>query len=85
MISFLTGGEKEVRAWTITKGTLGPQAAAVIHTDFEKNYIKADVIPYPAFVDANGWVKAREQGKVQIVGKDYEMKDGDVVEFKVGV
>jgi ribosome-binding ATPase YchF (GTP1/OBG family) len=85
LISFLTAGEKEVRAWTITKGTLAPQAAGVIHTDFEKHFIKADVIPYQDFVDAAGWVKARESGKVQIVGKDYVMKDGEVVEFKVGV
>lgn len=85
LISFLTAGEKEVRAWTIDRGTLAPQAAATIHTDFEKHFIKADVIPYPDFVTANGWVKAREQGKVLSMGRDYEMKDGDVVEFKVGV
>lgn len=85
LISFLTAGEKEVRAWTITKGTLAPQAAGVIHTDFEKHFIKADVIPYPQFVEAGGWVKAREKGLVQIVGKDYVMVDGEVVEFKVGV
>jgi len=85
LISFLTAGEKEVRAWTITKGNLAPQAAGVIHTDFEKHFIKADVIPYQQFVDARGWVKAREKGLVQIVGKDYVMKDGEVVEFKVGV
>jgi len=83
LISFLTAGEIEARAWTITKGTLAPQAAGVIHTDFEKHFIKADVIPYQKFVDAGGWVKAREQGLVQTVGKDYEMKDGEVVEFKV--
>lgn len=85
LISFLTAGEKEVRAWTITKGTLAPQAAGVIHTDFEKHFIKADVIPYQKFVDAPGWVKAREKGLVQITGKDYVMIDGEVVEFKVGV
>jgi len=85
LISFLTAGEKEVRAWTVPKGTLAPQAAAVIHTDFEKHFIKADVIPYKEFIDAPGWVKAREKGLVQIVGKDYVMKDGEVVEFKVGV
>lgn len=83
LISFLTAGEKEVRAWTIQKGTLAPQAAAVIHTDFEKHFIKADVIPYSEFVAAGGWVKAREQGKVHSVGRDYVMRDGDVVEFKV--
>lgn len=85
LISFLTAGEKEVRAWTITRGTLAPQAAAVIHTDFEKHFIKADIVPYPVFVETHGWVKARELGKVQIVGRDHEMHDGDVVEFKVGI
>lgn len=85
LISFLTAGEKEVRAWTITKGTLAPQAAAVIHTDFEKNFIKADIASYNDFITLGGWVKCRESGKVQIVGRDHEMKDGDVVEFKVGV
>ena len=85
LISFLTAGELEARAWTITRGTLAPQAAGVIHTDFEKKFIKADIIPYPEFVSASGWVKAREQGKVQSMGRDYVMKDGDVVEFKLGV
>ena len=85
LISFLTAGVIEARAWTIKKGTLAPQAAGVIHTDFEKKFIKADVIPYQKFVEANGWVKAREQGLVQTVGKDYEMREGEVVEFKIGV
>lgn len=85
LISFLTAGEIEARAWTIKKGTLAPQAAGVIHTDFEKHFIKADVIPYQKFVEEGGWVKTREQGLVQTVGRDYEMKDGEVVEFKVGV
>ncbi len=85
LISYLTAGEKEVRAWTITKGTLAPQAAGVIHTDFEKHFIKADIVPYHDFVDVNGWTKARELGKVQTVGKDYVMEDGEVVEFKVGI
>lgn len=85
LISFLTAGTLEARAWTIQKGALAPQAAGVIHTDFEKHFIKADIIPYPQFVQSPGWVVGREQGKVQTVGKDYVMKDGDVVEFKVGV
>jgi len=85
LISFLTAGTLEARAWTIQKGTFAPQAAAVIHTDFEKHFIKADVISYDDFVKVNGWVAAREQGKVQTVGKDYQMKDGEVVEFKIGV
>jgi small GTP-binding protein len=84
LISFLTAGEKEARAWTITKGTLAPQAAGTIHTDFEKKFIKADVATYEDFVSCNGWTGSREKGKVQICGKDHEMKDGDVVEFKIG-
>jgi len=83
LISFLTAGEIEARAWTIKKGTLAPQSAGVIHSDFEKHFIKADVIPYDKFVEIGGWTKAREQGLVQTVGKDYQMKDGEVVEFKV--
>lgn len=85
LMSFLTAGEKEVRAWTITRGTRAPQAAAEIHTDFEKHFIKADIVPYQTFVDCNGWVKARELGKVVSAGKEYVMQEGDVVEFKVGV
>lgn len=85
LISFLTAGEKEARAWTILKGSKAPQAAGVIHTDFEKHFIKADIVPYQSFVDFGGWAKAREAGKVTLAGKDYVMKDGDIVEFKVGV
>jgi hypothetical protein len=84
LISFLTAGELEARAWTIRKGTLAPQAAGVIHTDFEKKFIKADVVSYDNFVKNEGWVKAREVGQVASCGRDYVMKDGDVVEFKVG-
>jgi len=84
LISFLTAGTIEARAWTIKKGWLAPQAAGTIHTDFEKKFIKADVIPYQKFVDAPGWTKAREQGLVQTTGRDYEMKEGEVVEFKIG-
>ncbi len=85
LISFLTAGEKEVRAWTIKSGALAPQAAGVIHTDFEKHFIKADVVPFPLFVELGGWVKCRDAGKVTLAGKDYVMKDGDVVDFKVGI
>ncbi len=85
LISFLTAGKIEVRAWTIQKGTMAPQAAAVIHTDFEKHFIKAEVATFQTFVDFGGWVKAREAGKVTLGGKDYVMKDGDVVDFKVNV
>ncbi|MEK7597314.1 MAG: redox-regulated ATPase YchF [Patescibacteria group bacterium] len=84
LISFLTAGVIEVKAWTIKKGWLAPQAAGTIHTDFEKKFIKADVIPYQKFIEAPGWTAAREKGLVQTTGKDYEMKDGEVVEFKIG-
>lgn len=81
LISFLTCGVKEVRAWTIEKDTLAPQAAGVIHTDFEKKFIRADVVSFDEF---EGWKKARETGNVRSEGKEYVMKDGDVVEFKIG-
>jgi len=84
LISFLTAGTLEARAWTIKKGELAPQAAGTIHTDFTKKFIKADICSYPDFVSSNGWVGAREIGKVVSAGKDYMMKDGDVVEFKIG-
>ncbi len=84
LISFLTAGEIEARAWTIKKGWLAPQAAGTIHTDFEKKFIKADIVPYQKFVEVGGWTKARETGLVQTVGKDYVMHDDEVVEFKIG-
>jgi ribosome-binding ATPase YchF (GTP1/OBG family) len=83
--TFLTAGEKEVRAWTIRKGTKAPQAAGVIHGDFEKHFIKADCISFDEFVAVGGWAKARPVGKVRMEGREYVMRDGDVVEFKVGV
>ncbi len=85
LMTFLTAGEIEARAWTIKNGTKAPQAAGVIHTDFEKNFIKADVVNWEDFVKAGGWVGAREAGKVRLEGRDYVMQEGDVVEFKVGV
>jgi GTP-binding protein YchF len=84
LISFLTTGVSESRAWTITRGTKAPQAAGVIHTDFEKKFIKAKVCAYDEFVANNGWKEAAEKGRVRFEGKEYEMKDGDVVEFMVG-
>lgn len=84
LISFLTAGEKEVRAWTIRAGTKAPQAAAVIHTDFEKNFIRAQVVEYEKLVEAGSYAAAKQTGSVRIEGKDYEMRDGDVVEFLIG-
>ena len=85
LISFLTTGVKESRAWTIVCGMKAPQAAGVIHTDFEKKFIKADCVAFEDFVSVKGWKGAREQGKVRQEGREYVMRDGDVVEFKVGV
>ena len=84
LITFLTSGEMETRAWTIVKGTKAPQAAGVIHTDFEKNFIRVEVTNWKDFVEYGGEAKCREQGLVCIEGKDYVMKDGDVCYFRVG-
>jgi len=84
LISFLTAGEKEVRAWTIKKGTDAQHAAGEIHTDFIKHFIKAEVVSYGDFVAYKGWKGSREAGKARQEGKDYIMHDGDVVEFRIG-
>ncbi len=84
LMSFLTAGELEARAWTVKKGSKAPQAAAVIHTDFEKKFIKARVVGYADFVDCSGWKGAAEAGKVRLEGKEYIMQEGDVVEFMIG-
>ena len=85
LISYLTAGEKETRAWTIVKGTKAPQAAGKIHTDFEKGFIRAEVVEWQTLLDCGGLVGAREKGKVRSEGKDYVMKDGDVVLFRFNV
>jgi len=84
LITFLTAGEKEVRAWTIKNGWTAPLAAGVIHSDFEKKFIKADCVEFEKFVEAGGWKDAREKGFVRIEGRDYIVADGDVIEFKIG-
>lgn len=84
-ISFLTAGEKEVRAWTILKGSKAPQAAGKIHTDFEKGFIKAEVVPYETLVEYGNYQAAKEAGKVRIEGKDYVVQDGDVMLFRFNV
>ncbi len=81
LISFLTAGEKESRAWTITKGTKAPQAAGKIHSDFERGFIRADVVNWEVLLNLGSLVAAKEKGKVRSEGKDYVMQDGDVVEF----
>jgi ribosome-binding ATPase len=83
--TYFTAGEKEVRAWTITRGTLAPQAAGVIHTDFEKGFIKAEVIHYPDFIALGSWAACREAGKIGIEGKGYEVQDGDIMLFRFNV
>jgi hypothetical protein len=84
LISFLTAGEKEVRAWTIGKGANAVEAAGEIHTDFTKKFIKAEVVSFADFVKYGGWKVAREKGKTRFEGKNYVVRDGDVVEFKIG-
>lgn len=84
LISFLTAGPKEVRAWTIRKGSSAPQAAGEIHTDFMKKFIKAEVVSYEYYVTVGGRKKARELGKARLEGKEYIVQDGDVIEFKIG-
>ncbi len=80
--SYFTSGPKETRGWTIRIGDTAPQAAGVIHTDFENGFIKAEVVSYDDFVAGNGWAGAKDAGKVRLEGKDYVMQDGDVVVFR---
>ncbi len=83
--TYLTAGPKEARAWTIRQGWKAPQAAGVIHTDFEKGFIKAEVVSFSDLDKAGGMAEAKAQGKVRMEGKDYVMQDGDVVEFRFNV
>lgn len=85
LITYFTTGEQETRAWTITKGTKAPQAAGVIHTDFAKGFIRAETVSYDAFVQGNGWHGAREAGALRQEGKEYIVKDGDIMLFKFNV
>ncbi len=85
LISFLTAGPTEVRAWTITKGTKAPQAAGKIHTDFEKGFIRAEVVAFDDLVAHGGMTGAKEKGLVRLEGKEYVMNDGDVVVFRFNV
>ena len=85
LISFLTAGETEVRAWTIKKGTKAPQAAGKIHSDFERGFIRAEIVAYEDLIRAGSYSAAREQGLVRSEGKDYVMQDGDVTLFRFNV
>ena len=85
LISYLTAGEKEVRAWTIENGTKAPQAAGKIHTDFEKGFIRAEIVSYDDLVTCGGFNQAKEKGKVRSEGKEYVFRDGDVALFRFNV
>ena len=86
LISYLTAGKPEVRAWTIRKGTKAPQAAGKIHTDFEKGFIRAEVVSFDDFMACGGsMAAAKEKGVVRLEGKDYVMQDGDIVLFRFNV
>ncbi|MDE7336730.1 MAG: redox-regulated ATPase YchF [Clostridia bacterium] len=85
LISYLTAGEKETRAWTITKGTKAPQAAGKIHSDFEKGFIRAEIVDWQVLLECGSYVAAKEKGKVRSEGKEYVIKDGDVVLFRFNV
>jgi len=84
LISFLTTGEDETRAWTITHGMKAPQAAGVIHTDFEHRFIRAETIAWDKLLEAGGWNEAKQRGWLRVEGKEYVMQDGDVVEIRHG-
>ena len=85
LITYFTAGVKEVRAWTIPAGTRAPGAAGVIHTDFEKGFIRAEVIGYDDFVAAGGEAGAKEKGLMRLEGKEYVVRDGDVMHFRFNV
>jgi hypothetical protein len=82
LITYFTAGPKEARAWTVTHGTRAPQAAGVIHTDFEKGFIRAETIAYPDYVTLKGEAGARDAGRLRLEGKDYVVQDGDVLHFR---
>jgi ribosome-binding ATPase len=82
LVTFFTAGPKEARAWTVTSGTRAPEAAGVIHTDFEKGFIRAETIAYEDYVALNGEGGARDNGRLRLEGKDYIVADGDVLHFR---
>jgi len=83
--TYFTAGEKEVRAWTIPIGASAPQAAGVIHTDFEKGFIRAEVISFDDLINYGSELKVKEAGKIKVEGKDYILKEGDVLHFRFNV
>ncbi len=84
LVSFFTTGEDETRAWTIKRGAKAPEAAGTIHTDFEKNFIRAEVVSYGKFLEANGWNQAKQKGWICLEGKEYVVQDGDIVVIRHG-
>ena len=82
LITFLTTGTDETRAWTLKKGKKAPQAGGVIHSDFESRFIRADVINWQELINSGGLSKAREKGLIRLEGKEYVVQDGDVIEIK---
>ncbi len=85
LMSFLTAGEKEVRAWTIPIGTKAPKAASVIHSDIERGFIRAEIVGYDDLIRVGSNSAARDQGLLRLEGKDYIMKEGDIVNFRFNV
>ena len=85
LISFLTAGKQEIRAWTITNGTKAPGAAGKIHSDFERGFIRAEVVNYQDLLDAGSYTMAKEKAFVRVEGKEYVVKDGDVILFRFNV
>jgi hypothetical protein len=83
--TYFTAGEKEVRAWTISKGMTAPQAAGIIHSDFERGFIRAEVIAFENFIKYGSEAACRESGKLQVEGKEYIVQDGDVMHFRFNV
>jgi ribosome-binding ATPase YchF (GTP1/OBG family) len=85
LISFFTRNQQEVRAWNIPQGTLAPQAAGVIHTDFEKGFIRAEVIPYDVFIHYGSTAAVKSAGQMRLEGKEYIVRDGDMMQFRFNV
>ena len=80
--TFFTSGPEESRAWTVPKNSLAPNAAGTIHTDFEKGFIKSETVSYEDFIKHNGWLNSKNNGKMRLEGKDYIVKDGDILNFR---